>query len=313
MTMAAAIEGRTADANAWSKASRIAERRYRARSRAPPRRSGAASKARRHSFTPYQRFDFLKPWQHQVGAREGLAPFIVIAFDANAGRCCCCRSRSGTPTARAAPASWAASMRPSTWRCGTTISPQARRRADLDGLISALSQRRRGRRAGAAPAAAALARPAESARAAAASALGQRLPAADDGARRRAHRAGQQLVPPPPQGQGAQAAVPARLSLSCRCNGGRHHAAARLVLPHQAAADGRTEAAQRVRRSRHRGFHPQRLPDAARRRQPRHRYPCAGMRRGSDRDLRRRRRRPSLLDDVQHLHDVGRIRNTAPA
>ncbi len=49
----------------------------------------------------------------------------------------------------------------------------------------------------------------------------------------------------------------------------RHHAAARLVLPHQAAADGRTEAAQRVRRSRRRGFRPQRLHDAARQRRPR--------------------------------------------
>ena len=34
------------------------------------------------------------------------------------------------------------------------------------------------------------------------------------------------------------------------------NAAARLVLPRQAAADGRTEAAQRVRRTRRRGFHP---------------------------------------------------------
>lgn len=32
--------------------------------------------------TPYQRFDFLEPWQRQVGAREGLRPFIVIAHDA---------------------------------------------------------------------------------------------------------------------------------------------------------------------------------------------------------------------------------------
>ena len=34
------------------------------------------------SFTPYQRFDFLSPWQRQVGEREGLVPFIVIAYDA---------------------------------------------------------------------------------------------------------------------------------------------------------------------------------------------------------------------------------------
>ena len=40
---------------------------------------------------------------------------------------------------------------------------------------------------------------------------------------------------------------------------------ARLVLPRQTAADGRTEAAERVRRIRRRGFHPRGLHDAARR------------------------------------------------
>ena len=33
------------------------------------------------SFTPYQRFDFVAAWQRQVGEREGLVPFIVIAYD----------------------------------------------------------------------------------------------------------------------------------------------------------------------------------------------------------------------------------------
>jgi CelD/BcsL family acetyltransferase involved in cellulose biosynthesis len=32
-------------------------------------------------FTPYQRFDFLNAWQRQVGEREGIRPFIVIAYD----------------------------------------------------------------------------------------------------------------------------------------------------------------------------------------------------------------------------------------
>jgi CelD/BcsL family acetyltransferase involved in cellulose biosynthesis len=32
-------------------------------------------------FTPYQRFDFLAAWQRQVGEREGIQPFIVIAYD----------------------------------------------------------------------------------------------------------------------------------------------------------------------------------------------------------------------------------------
>jgi CelD/BcsL family acetyltransferase involved in cellulose biosynthesis len=31
--------------------------------------------------TPYQRFDFLSAWQRQVGDREGIRPFIVIAYD----------------------------------------------------------------------------------------------------------------------------------------------------------------------------------------------------------------------------------------
>src|SRR6476619_2834536 len=81
MTMAAAIEDRTADSNAWSKASRIAaidivhdlttaEGIWR-------KLEGAQT-----SFTPYQRFDFLSSWQRQVGEREGLVPFIVIAYDA---------------------------------------------------------------------------------------------------------------------------------------------------------------------------------------------------------------------------------------
>ena len=49
--------------------------------------------------------------------------------------------------------------------------------------------------------------------------------------------------------------------------GGRHHTTARLVLPHQAAADGRAETAQCVRRTRRRGIRPQRLHQAAAERQ----------------------------------------------
>jgi CelD/BcsL family acetyltransferase involved in cellulose biosynthesis len=30
-------------------------------------------------FTPYQRFEFLRPWQAHVGTSEGLTPFIVVA------------------------------------------------------------------------------------------------------------------------------------------------------------------------------------------------------------------------------------------
>ncbi|MBI5319908.1 GNAT family N-acetyltransferase [Bradyrhizobium sp.] len=80
MTMAAAIDGRTAPGS-WSRASRIAavdivcdlgkaETVWR-------------ELERRHiSHTPYQRFDLLAAWQRQVGEREGASTFIVIALDA---------------------------------------------------------------------------------------------------------------------------------------------------------------------------------------------------------------------------------------
>ena len=81
MTMAAAIEDRPADADACSKAGRIAGIDI------VHELSAAESIWRRleagqTSFTPYQRFDFLSAWQRQVGDREGFAPFIVIAYDA---------------------------------------------------------------------------------------------------------------------------------------------------------------------------------------------------------------------------------------
>ena len=81
MTMAAAIEDRTADSNAWSKANRIAGidivHDLTAAEGIWRQLEGAQT-----FFTPYQRFDFLSSWQQQVGEREGLAPFIVIAYDA---------------------------------------------------------------------------------------------------------------------------------------------------------------------------------------------------------------------------------------
>jgi CelD/BcsL family acetyltransferase involved in cellulose biosynthesis len=81
MVMAAAIEGRTAEAKARSRASRIAsvdilgdldqvETIWR------------NLESGQQFSTPYQRFDFLAPWQRLVGVRENLLPFIVIAYDA---------------------------------------------------------------------------------------------------------------------------------------------------------------------------------------------------------------------------------------
>src|SRR5207245_2346190 len=79
MTMAAAIENRTASMP--SSASRIAGIDI-------LRDLGAAETIwrgleDRQFCTPYQRFDFLEPWQRQVGEREGVRPFIVIACDAD--------------------------------------------------------------------------------------------------------------------------------------------------------------------------------------------------------------------------------------
>ncbi|HLI99263.1 MAG TPA: GNAT family N-acetyltransferase [Bradyrhizobium sp.] len=79
MTMAAAIESRTADASARSMSSRIAlvevltdfeqaETVWR------------SLENQQQVFTPFQRFDFLAPWQRLVGAKEGLRPLIVVAY-----------------------------------------------------------------------------------------------------------------------------------------------------------------------------------------------------------------------------------------
>jgi CelD/BcsL family acetyltransferase involved in cellulose biosynthesis len=81
MTMAAAIDNRTAGAPASTQVRRIAGVDI----------LGDLGEAEtiwrglediRHFSTPYQRFDFLSAWQRQVGAREGHRPFIVIAYDA---------------------------------------------------------------------------------------------------------------------------------------------------------------------------------------------------------------------------------------
>ena len=80
MTMAGAIESRDAGASAWSKSGRIAavdifadidqvETIWR------------SLENQRHLSTPYQRFDFLRPWQQEVGARESLRPLVVVAYD----------------------------------------------------------------------------------------------------------------------------------------------------------------------------------------------------------------------------------------
>lgn len=78
MLMAAAMESPTAEARARSDASRIAhvEILHDMHAAEPVWRGFETE-----MLTPYQRFDFLAQWQIHVGAREGLQPCIVIAYD----------------------------------------------------------------------------------------------------------------------------------------------------------------------------------------------------------------------------------------
>ena len=80
MAMPAAIENRTVKATPCSRTSRVASVDIaHDLSQVEPVWRGLEQ---RHQFsTPYQRFDFLDAWQRQVGARAGLTPFIVIAYD----------------------------------------------------------------------------------------------------------------------------------------------------------------------------------------------------------------------------------------
>jgi CelD/BcsL family acetyltransferase involved in cellulose biosynthesis len=80
MTMAAAIEGRTAVPPAWSKASRIASVDI-LHDLVQAEAIWRGLEAQHQFSTPYQRFEFLAAWQRQVGQRESLSPFIVVAYD----------------------------------------------------------------------------------------------------------------------------------------------------------------------------------------------------------------------------------------
>lgn len=81
MTMAAALRHQTADKVAWSKAGRIASVDI-IHDLAAAEAAWRSLEGAQAWFAPFQRFDFLNPWQRQVGEREGLTPFIVIAYDA---------------------------------------------------------------------------------------------------------------------------------------------------------------------------------------------------------------------------------------
>jgi CelD/BcsL family acetyltransferase involved in cellulose biosynthesis len=140
MTMAAAIEGRTADRDACSKTGRIASIDiFHDLTAAEGIWRGLESA--QTSFTPYQRFDFLGAWQRHVGEREGLVPFIVIGYDAER------RPLLLLPlTLRHAYGARCASFmggKHSTFNMALVDRDLAASAtsADLDGLIAAISQR----------------------------------------------------------------------------------------------------------------------------------------------------------------------------
>ena len=172
MTMAAAIESRTAEAATGPTASRIAAVDIVSDlGKAEPVWRGLEDQTQ--LSTPYQRFDFLSAWQRNAGEREGLRPFIVIACDAERRPLLllplALRHEHGVRTAcfmGGKHATFNMALWDRDFAAGATA-------ADLDALISALRGKSAGRRAGADPAATALAGSAQPDGAAAAPALGQ--------------------------------------------------------------------------------------------------------------------------------------------
>lgn len=81
MTMAAAMQSRTAESPARSKASRIAHVDL-ISNIAEAEAAWRVLEQPGHLFTPYQRFDLLGSWARSVGEREGARPLVVIARDA---------------------------------------------------------------------------------------------------------------------------------------------------------------------------------------------------------------------------------------
>ncbi len=79
MTMAAVMES-PGGTQAWSEASRIASVELVGDLHEAETVWRGLEQSNQFS-TPYQRFDFLSAWQRQVGERQGVRPFIVIAYD----------------------------------------------------------------------------------------------------------------------------------------------------------------------------------------------------------------------------------------
>jgi CelD/BcsL family acetyltransferase involved in cellulose biosynthesis len=140
MTMAAAIESRTAEAKAWSSASRIASVDILGDlSQAETIWRGLEHQQR--FATPYQRFDFLERWQRQVGEPENLLPFIVIACDAERRPLLllplALRHRHGVRTARFMGGKHA-TFNMALWDKNFAVDATA---ADLEALISGIRAR----------------------------------------------------------------------------------------------------------------------------------------------------------------------------
>ena len=138
MTMAAAIESRTAEAKAWSRSSRIASVDI----VHDLGQAEAVWRSLEGKFsTPYQRFDFLDPWQRQVGVRESVSPFIVIAHDTERRPLLllplALRRRQGIRTAcfmGGKHATFNMALWDGDFAAGATL-------ADLDALLAGLSER----------------------------------------------------------------------------------------------------------------------------------------------------------------------------
>ena len=79
MTMAAVMQSR-AETQAWPETSRIFSVELVGDMREAETVWRGLEQSNQLS-TPYQRFDFLSTWQRQVGTREGIRPFIAIAYD----------------------------------------------------------------------------------------------------------------------------------------------------------------------------------------------------------------------------------------
>ncbi|MGY4289536.1 CelD/BcsL family acetyltransferase involved in cellulose biosynthesis [Bradyrhizobium sp. LM2.7] len=274
MTMAAAMQSRTAEAPARSKASRIAHVDI----VSDPGEAEPVWRALEdpdHLSTPYQRFDLLSPWLRLAGGHEGARPFIVIGRDAEhrplALLPLVLRQSHGVRTASFMGG------KHTTFNMGLWNAEFAAQAAasDLDALFAPLREH------------------------ADVLALTQQPLRWHDQQnpfallRQQSSINGCPLLVMEPGGPPAsrisnsfrrrlkskekKLQALAGVSLSPRHYGPGRHPPARLVFPRQAGADGGTETAERVRRAGCRTVRPLRLPVAARRR-PHYRHPCARMR-----------------------------------